>query len=286
MKAIVYGETIWDVFPEERVIGGAPFNYSAHLSHLGNETYLMSAVGNDDLGDEAIKMAHYHGIKTELLGRNSHKTGACLVTVDENGIPSYNVLSDTAYDNISADDAVIETIKEIKADVFYFNTLSQRGQKSRESLKKILDSCSFPEIVCDINLRNNCFDIESLSCCLTRATVVKISDEEGHFLYDLGLITDKEKDIPHAVAEKYPNLKLVVYTLGADGSKVLDTASGEVYESGKPEPVKVVSTVGAGDCFCATFTSVYMNGGTIPEAIRAATERSSIVVSHREAVPF
>lgn len=51
MKAIVYGETIWDVFPEEQIIGGAPFNFAAHLAHLGNEAYLFSAVGRDELGD-------------------------------------------------------------------------------------------------------------------------------------------------------------------------------------------------------------------------------------------
>ena len=49
MKAIVFGEIIWDIYSEEKVIGGAPFNFSAHLSHLGCEAYLISAVGEDDL---------------------------------------------------------------------------------------------------------------------------------------------------------------------------------------------------------------------------------------------
>ena len=54
MKALVFGEIIWDVYPDEQVIGGAPFNFSAHLSHLGNETYLISAVGEDELGEGAL----------------------------------------------------------------------------------------------------------------------------------------------------------------------------------------------------------------------------------------
>lgn len=41
-----------DVFPEEQVIGGAPFNFAAILAHLGNEAYLLSAVGRDELETE------------------------------------------------------------------------------------------------------------------------------------------------------------------------------------------------------------------------------------------
>lgn len=44
MKAVVYGEIIWDIFSEEQVIGGAPFNFAAHLTHLKNDVYLISAV--------------------------------------------------------------------------------------------------------------------------------------------------------------------------------------------------------------------------------------------------
>lgn len=286
MKAIVYGETIWDIFPEEQVIGGAPFNFAAHLAHLGNETYLISAVGKDELGEKALVMAARHEIKTELIQKNMYPTGVCLVTLDEKGIPSYNVLTDVAYDHIVASTVVIDTIQTLKADMFYFNTLIQRCVESKQSLIRILDTCEFPEIVCDINLRKDCFDRDSLALCMEKATVVKISDEEGHFLYELGLLEKEDADLPHAVAARYPNVKLVVYTLGKDGSMVLDTASGILYESGKPADIKVVSTVGAGDCFGATFASTYLNGGSIPDAIRAATERSNIVVAHREAVPF
>lgn len=286
MNAIVYGETIWDVFPEEQVIGGAPFNFAAHLAHLENETYLISAVGRDELGEKALAMAAHHGIKTDLIQQNDYPTGACLVTLDEKGVPSYNVLTDVAYDHITANRATIETIKALNADMFYFNTLIQRCEESKQSLVRILNTCEFPEIVCDVNLRKDCFDRDSLALCMEKATIVKISDEEGHFLYELGLLEKDDADFPHAVATRYPNLKLVVYTLGKDGSMVLDTASGVLYESGKPADVKVVSTVGAGDCFGATFASTYLNGGTIPEATRTATERSNIVVSHREAVPF
>lgn len=209
-----------------------------------------------------------------------------MVALSERGVPSYNVLSDVAYDHIVIDETVCRAICGVNADIFYFNTLIQRCEESRQSLVRILDVCDFSEIVCDINLRKGSFDRQSLSLCMEKATIVKISDEESHYLYELNLLDKTETDFPRAVAAHYPNLKLVVYTLGKNGSVVLDVASGTLYASGKPTDVEVVSTVGAGDCFCATFVATYLNGGSIPAAIQAATERSSIVVSHREAVPF
>lgn len=286
MKAIVFGEIIWDIYPEEETIGGAQLNFAAHLAHLGNEAYLISAVGDDPLGKRALAETRRHGIKTDLIQTNGYRTGACIVSLDANRIPCYDVIRNTAYDNVTADRSTIEAIKALHPDMLSFNTLIQRSETSRNSLTKILEECDFPEIFCDINLRKDCFDIHTLSRCLSYATILKISDEEAHFLYDLGLIDNKDIALPYAVAEKYPQVKIVIYTLGKNGSQALDVRTGKLYESGLPPKVQVVSTVGAGDCYGATFTSVIMNGGSIPDAIKFATERSSIVVANREAVPF
>ena len=35
VKYLVFGEIIWDVYPDKRVIGGAPFNFSANVSLMG-----------------------------------------------------------------------------------------------------------------------------------------------------------------------------------------------------------------------------------------------------------
>ena len=54
MNILSFGEIIWDVYPNEKHIGGAPFNFAAHAKRAGAEAFLMSAVGNDTLGQEAI----------------------------------------------------------------------------------------------------------------------------------------------------------------------------------------------------------------------------------------
>lgn len=286
MKELVYGEVLWDICGKKETIGGAQFNFAAHLAHLGQESYLITAIGNDDLGKRALAAAERHGIRTDFIQTNAHATGATLVTLDKEGIPCYQVLQDTAYDNIEADEELIRRIRELSPDLFSFNTLGQRGARSRQSLIRILESCSFPEVFCDINIRKDAYTKETLERCLSAATILKISEEEGHFLYDLGLLPHSDLPLPVAVAQAYKNARIILYTLGENGSQAFDTRSGILYESGKPPKTKAVSTVGAGDCYGATFTAVYLSGGSIPEAIRTATERACLVVASAEAVPF
>ena len=283
MKAIVYGEVIWDIYPDASVIGGAPFNFSAHLSHLGDESYLITAIGKDSLSKDALAEMQKHGIHTDFVKENDFETGQCIVTLDSNGIPSYNVLTNTAYDNIELSD---EEINNLSGDVFYFNTLIQRNKTSANTLKRILEKCTFPEIFCDINLRKDCFDKDSTDLCLKTSTIVKISDEEGHFLEEMGLIQAGDNHFAKRVSLAYPNLKQIVYTLGKEGSVVYDRNSDTLTYSGEPPKVKVVSTVGAGDCFGATYLHCIMKGDSIAEAIKTATLRSNIVVANKEAIPF
>ncbi len=286
MNVLVFGEVIWDVYPDNAVIGGAPFNFSAHVSLLGNEVHLITATGNDELGAAACEEMHKYGIRTDLVQKNGYPTGSCTVTLDRNGIPAYEVHRDVAYDHIRVHEEDVRAIRQLGADVFYFNTLIQREAVSRQSLITILNSCRFEHVFCDVNIREDCFTPDSLRLCMEKATIIKISDEEAHHLYDTGVLRRTGSEFVQDVATQFPNIKTVVYTMGKDGSAVYDAVGGKMHRSGCPEPVTVVSTVGAGDCYGATFLDAFVRNGDIDRAIAEATERSNIVVSSREAVPF
>ena len=49
-------------------------------------------------------------------------------------------------------------------------------------------------------------------------------------------------------------------------------------------PVKVVSTVGAGDSYSATFLAEYFKGKTIEECMKSANEVSARIVSQKGAI--
>jgi len=293
MKILSIGDVIWDIYPDSEHMGGATFNFSAHASLRGAEVWLISAVGDDNFGRRSIEFAEKFGVHTDFMQTNSHETGKTLVTIDEQGHPSYNVLQDVAYDNIVVDDALCEKLSAMDFDALYFGTLIQR-LKSAAAVKKILDNCSFGEVICDINLRTNCYNRNSTEVCLSNATVLKISSEEEPLLREFGFYEveddgDQGNDyyirVAKALCEKYKQLKVVIITMGKNGSLAYERAAGAAYYL----PIvdcPVVSTVGAGDSYTAGWFTSWFGGNSVLRAMNDAAELSNYVVSHKDAIPF
>ena len=51
MKILGFGAVLWDVIRGELNIGGAVFNLISQSKKLGAEAYFLSAIGNDELGN-------------------------------------------------------------------------------------------------------------------------------------------------------------------------------------------------------------------------------------------
>ena len=217
-KILTFGEIIWDVYPDKSIIGGAGLNFAAHSAKCGAESYILSAVGCDKLGDEALSATEGFGVNHDFITRCNAPTGQCLVTLGERGIPSYNVLSDVAYDNITLTDEKIREIDTHGFDAVYFGTLIQRSGVTRKAMRDLLASCSFKEIICDVNLRKGCFDSDSALFCLEHATVLKISDEEEPTLRQFGYYApdgDSPESIAAAIADRFSNIKHVIIEIYA-----------------------------------------------------------------------
>ncbi len=286
-KILTFGEIIWDIFGEERHIGGAGLNFAAHAARCGAESSLLSAVGRDALGENALSALSASLVDTEHIQKKERPTGTCLVTLDKSGIPSYHVTEGTAYDAITLSEEDIGRLRCERFDVLCFGTLIQRSPTSRAALRKLCESLSFEEIVCDINLRDGCYDKDSILFCLNHATILKLSDEEEPILREMGLYKVK-KPMPHtiatAIAAKFPGIKTVLLTCGAKGCLCYSAETKTAYFK-KAEAVTVASTVGAGDSFLAGFVVTRLSGHGDEAATRFASALSGFVVSRTEAVP-
>lgn len=285
MKVLAIGEIIFDIFDGEAEVGGAPLNFCAHCAALGAESAIISAVGNDSLAHEALNHLNRFNVSTAFVQSNGLPTGQCLVTV-KNGIPSYNVITPSSYDNIQITDGIIKQIRDYSADVFAFGTLIQRNPMSRNAVNRVLESCEFTDIFCDVNLRKNCYDKESCLLCLKNATVLKISSEEEPFLAQFSLYEKgkNEKETVLNICKAFDNIRLVLFTKGEYGSLIYDKKGNRFYDIACKE-AQVVSTVGAGDSYSAAFLCEFFKSGDVKKAGDAGAQLSAFVVAHREAVP-
>ena len=280
-KVLAFGEILWDTYPDNRYIGGAPLNFAAHLARHKEEVYMLSALGNDEPGSAALKKLNQWNIHTDHVNiLDGIPTGNCVVTLDSAGIPSYDLWNDVAYDRISCDNITDDY------DVLYFGTLSLRGEYNFTELQKLIRTHNFSEIFVDLNIRPPHYSCDTVSYGANTATIIKISDEEMDVVAEhLGIKGYEDHTVfAQMLCDKFDNLGIIIMTLGAKGAYVLDCRSGEGYYSPSAK-AEVVSTVGAGDSFSAAFLHRYMQDCNIRECADYANKIAGIVVSHTAAVP-
>ena len=276
------GEALWDVLPEGKKIGGAPANFAYHVSQFGFDSRVVSAVGNDDLGDEILKVFKEKQLKHQLQTVN-YPTGTVQVTLDDNGIPCYDIKEGVAWDNIPFTDDLKRLALSTRA--VCFGSLAQRNEVSRTSINRFLDTMPDGEgqlKIFDINLRQGFFTKDIIRDSCQRCNVLKINDEELVAISRLfGYPGIDLQDKCWILLAKY-NLKMLILTCGTNGSYVFTPGVVSFQETPK---VPVADTVGAGDSFTATFTAALLKGKSVPEAHKLAVEVSAYVCTQSGAMP-
>ena len=276
------GEVLWDVLPEGKKLGGAPANFAYHAGQfLGmNNTIAVSALGEDKLADETIEALREHGLN-DLLPHVPYPTGTVQVQLDEQGIPTYDIKENVAWDNIPFDDDIAEIARNCRA--VCFGSLAQRNVVSRETIQKFLDATPADCLkIFDINLRQQFYTQEILRESFQRCNILKINDEElvliGRMFGYPGLDIENKCWL---ILGKY-NLDMLVLTCGTNGSYVFTPGHVSFQETPK---VKVADTVGAGDSFTGSFVGSIFNGKSVPEAHRTAVQVSAYVCTQNGAMP-
>lgn len=276
------GELLFDVFPTGKKIGGAPVNFAYHVGQLGIESLAISAVGNDEMGDEIIEILNNRGVN-HIVPRVGEPTGTVQVTLDGNGVPSYEICEGVAWDNIPCGKELVEVARECRA--FCFGSLTQRARQSQEAINLFLDSMPKDEgrlCVFDINLRQSFYSREVIEASLARCNVLKINDDEFRTVGDmLGYESGDFEGGCRFLMDNY-NLGMVILTCGTEGSYIFH-AEGSSY---LPTPeVEVVDTVGAGDSFTAAFVASLLKGCSIREAHQKAVDVAAYVCTQSGAMP-
>lgn len=276
------GEALWDVLPEGKKIGGAPANFAYHVSQFGFNSRVVSAVGDDKLGNEILENFSEKNLNF-LIEKVPYPTGTVQVELDNEGVPCYDIKEGVAWDNIPFTPALEELAKQTRA--VCFGSLAQRSVVSRETINKFLDA--MPDDngqlrIFDINLRQNFYTKEILCNSMERCNILKINDEElvtvsrmfGYPGIDL-------QDKCWILLAKY-NLKMLILTCGVNGSYVFTPGEISFVETPK---VEVADTVGAGDSFTATFVAAILKGMKVSEAHRLAVDASAYVCTQNGAMP-
>ena len=267
------GELLWDMLPTGKKAGGAPINFVYHASRLGAESYAISAIGNDSLGDEIMTKIEEINIE-HVIERVNFPTGTVLVKMKD-GLPDYTIIENVAWDHIPMTEQIKELAK--KADVICFGSLAQRSDTSRKTIMTMLSLVPEESFrIFDINIRQSFYSKEIINESLKVSNVFKINDDELELLKELYRMQQADdNELCHWFVEKF-NLKYMILTAGDSYSKIFTSETSSYI---KTPTVKVVDTVGAGDAFTGAFTSSILAGKSLSDSHQAAVDRAAFVCS-------
>lgn len=246
--------------------GGAPSNFLAALAKLGSKTALLGKVGNDSFGKMLLTTLRESDIKTTgvVVDREVFTTLA-FVTLDESGNRSFSFARKPGADTrLCFEELDLSLIQQAK--VFHFGTLSLTHEPARTATYKAVEYARRlgKLITFDPNLRLPLWDDpeqakEQMLWGLSRADVVKISDEEVEFLFGL----DPQSGASHILSQ-YGG-KLVFVTCGAQGCWFANPiARGHV---DAPKGIPVCDTTGAGDIFGGSAVWKLLQCGKAPDTL-------------------
>jgi len=281
-RLLVLGEVLWDLFDHSLRLGGAPLNFSAHAKRLGHNPLLISAVGNDDLGDRTIQCMSGLGIDTKFLQKTSqYKTGTARVELGPGDRTRFVISRPAAYDAVSVSDEQIQTLKTWAPRWFYYGTLFSSLREGKASLDRLLAALPDCSRFYDLNLRPGSDSPELVSQLLAAADVVKLNHEEVEAVHRFcGLPVGKEAFCREGSA-RYGWTAICV-TLGARGCAML---CGDEYLEVGGHAVDVADPVGAGDAFAAAFLHGLLCHWSAAKIAAFANRVGALVASRHGAIP-
>ena len=281
---ISLGEVLWDLFPDGQRFGGAQANFACHAAIQGAAVTMVSAVGDDQHGHDAIGILSAYGIDVSLVQIiPDAPTGTVGVALDNNGKPTFTIHQGSAWDRIIWNDALTSRITTV--DAVFFGTLGQRSAVSRATIRRAVKAALAKGIprVLDINLRPPFFDAEMIRDSVQLASILKLSDDE--LVEVCSACSISETDQPEGDLRgllEFGSLDMVVLTRGKDGA-VLVTPDDTFTQNGIS--VNVIDTVGAGDSFTAAFLIGELRGESRKQNLRRSCEIAAATCAHSGAVP-
>lgn len=280
------GELLWDCFSTGRRMGGAPANFAYHASQFGYNTLVVSAVGEDRDGDGLVNELKDRKLAS-CIQRVGLPTGTVTVDTSAPNDPKYVINTDVAWSDISYTNKLAIIAKNCMA--VCFGTLAQYGSQTQNTIGRFLEAVPKDCYkIYDVNLRRNqdkaLYSDDVIIASIARCNVLKINSDELDYLTTLFSFDRKGSALQRSrkLLEKYPNIKILIVTMGTDGSLVF---KGRDYSYIETPKVKVVDTVGAGDSFTGAFIGSILDGKTFKEAHRIAVNVSAYVCTQLGAMP-
>lgn len=282
---MILGEVLGDVFPDQTVIGGAPYNVARHCHAFGLHVHLLTGIGRDSLGQRVMAEIQASGLSAEGVQQSARlPTGQVKVHLGPQG-HRFEILDQQAYDDLQWPPVEALTLK-YPPRLVYFGSLALRHAPMQAVAAQWLALCKPATVLCDINLRAPWYDAESVRMALQAADILKINHEELPEVCKL-LGVPGSADINELARRLLMvfGLTEMFVTCGEEGGFWLDRFG----QGFRVPPVRLsttfVDSVGAGDAYTSVVIRGLLAGWSRQTILTRAASFAASICGIRGAVP-
>lgn len=297
------GAAFIDIKSFAAYVGGSPTNIASGASRLGLRTAVLTAVGDDPVGDFILNFLKQEKVETRFIPRKpGTRTSAVVLGIEPpDKFPLVYYRDNCADNQLTIDDVLATPIHDCKVFEFSGTGLSREPSRSATVFAAEQAKAAGAKVVLDLDFRPNqwhdarAFGVVVRSVLSTVDIVLGTEDEcKAVTLTDPGQVAVSHSQISGARVEG--DLPSAVQSMLRRGPEVIVVKRGEkgatVFEANGTEtdapgfPVEIHNVLGAGDAFAAGFIYGIVKGWDWRKSARMGNADGAIVVTRHGCANF
>ena len=285
----LYSNDVGSPFAEIRsfaaYVGGCPTNISVGTRRLGLRSVVLTAVGEDPVGDFVLRFLNKEGVETKFIPRKpGRRTSAVLLGIEPpDRFPLVFYRNNCADDELTIDDVLAAPVQESRTLLISGTGLSKEPSRSATMFAAERARAADATVFLDIDFRPEVWHDQRAFAVVLRRVLslvdVAIGTEE-----EISAVGTNGTVAAGVEALRSSGLQALVVKRGAQGATVL-SASGETTDAA-PFPVEVYNVLGAGDAFASGFIYGRLSGLDWYRSARIGNACGAIVVTRHGCANF
>jgi fructokinase len=280
---VAFGEVVWDILPNGKILGGTPLNLVFRCNSFGDKGSLLSRLGYDELGHAALDRLE----ELQISHRNvqideEFPTGTVNITFDDKNESRYEVTLDVAFDHIEFSAEALKLARN--ADCLFYGLLPLRFGISKNTIRELIKEAPDTLHFFDLKLFEHFFDKKVVENLLFSSDIVRIKEKEIPVLEkELGIKSVNLDNFGELLHKKY-KVDLILVTRGSKGVFAYHKKEGVFADSGYK--INIEDNIGSGMAFSAAFLNYYLKGKSIQEALEFGNAAGALNTTKRGATSY
>ena len=279
------GVPITDVTSFDAYVGGCPTNVSVGTRRLGLTSVLLTAVGDDQVGEFVTAFLDREQVDTRFIPRKpGRRTSAVILTIQPPDKFPLTFYRDNCADRaLTVDDVSRAPVGDSRVVFLTGTGLSHEPARAATFAAAAAARAAGVAIVVDIDYRADQWNsaaafADQMRVLLKSATLAVGTEEE------LAAASDSTDVAAGAATLLSSGIEALILKRGARGSTVF--RPGAAPADVAPFPIEVLNVLGAGDAFASGFLYGYLQGWPLERAARMGNATGAIVVTRHGCANF